>query len=124
MHQREVKRFAPGDALLHGVPPLVRAAQPGADLEALKKDVFGHFVKIDAFPVDASGPDALTQELREFSDCVTSGKSPHVDGAQALEAMIVAGKVLGQVATHQWEGHPHGAVGAYPAKDDSIRKAA
>ena len=123
LHQREVKCFSPGDGLLQGTPPLVRAAQPGADLEALKKDVFGQFVKIETFPVETSGPDALTQELREFTQCVRSGRLPHVDGLQALEAMIVAGKVLEQVATHQWDGHPHGAVGPYPLVAETLRKA-
>ncbi len=123
LHQREVKSFSPGEALLHGTPPLVRAAQPGADLEALKKDVFGHFVKMDQFPVEATGPDALTQELREFASCVINGTQPHVDGQQALEAMIVAGKVLEQVASHQWDGNPHGAVGPYPLGSATLRKA-
>lgn len=123
MHQREVKSFSPGEALLHGTPPLVRAAQPGTDLDALKKEVFGHFVKIETFPVDASGPDALTQELSEFAQCVKHQLTPHVDGAQALQAMIVAGKVLEQVASHQWDGHSRGAIGAYPRGVESLRKA-
>jgi predicted dehydrogenase len=123
MHQREVKSFSPGEALRHGTAPLIRAAQPGADLEALKKDVFGHFVKIDNYPVDTTGPDALTQELSEFSQCVINGTQPLVDGHQALEAMIVAGKILEQIASHQWEGHPHGAVGPYPGSAESVRKA-
>lgn len=123
MHQREVKSFSPGEALLHGTPPLVQASQPGADLEALKKDVFGHFVKIESFPVNAAGPDALTQELTEFAQCVIEGRAPHVDGIQALEAMIVAGKVLEQVACHQWDGHSSGPVGPYPQLVPSLRKA-
>jgi len=124
MHQRDVKCYAPGPALTHGTPPLQRAAQPGADLEALKNDVFGQFIKVDSIPVDASGPDALTQELTEFVDCVRSGKHPHVTGEQALQAMIVADSVLKQIAAHQWDGHAHGAVGPYPNQTGSTRKAA
>lgn len=123
LHQREVKSFSPGEGLLNGVPPLVRASQPGADLEALKKDVFGHFVNVQSFPVDGTGPDALTQELREFTDCVVSGRRPHVDGEQALQAMIVAGKVLEQVSTHQWDGRADGAIGPYPLAATTQRKA-
>jgi predicted dehydrogenase len=123
MHQREVKWYSQGDGLRHGTPPLVRAAQPGADLEALKKDVFGHFVKVDSCPVESSGPDALTQELTEFAHCVLSGTAPHVDGKQALEAMIVAGSVMDKIATHQWEGTPHGAIGPYPFGAEPLRKA-
>lgn len=123
LHQRDIKSYSPGEGLRHGVPPLVQAAQPGADLEALKKNVFGHFVDVQSFPVDATGPDALTQELSEFTQCVLSGRKPHVDGAQALDAMIVAGKVLEQVATHQWDGHAEGPVGPYPHVAASLRKA-
>jgi predicted dehydrogenase len=123
LHQREVKRFAPGEALMHGMPPLERAALPGADLEALKKDVFGHFVKIENFPVDGTGPDALTQELIEFVNCVRTGQTPHVNGEQALAAMVVAGSVLEQVRAHQWDGSPEGAIGAYPASSTPLRKA-
>ncbi len=123
MHQRTVKRFAPGDALIHGIPPLERAARPGADFEALKKDVFGHFVTSEDFPVDVTGSDALTQELSEFVECVIARRTPHVDGVQALEAMVVADRVLMQVASHQWDGHPNGAVGPYPTVTESRRKA-
>lgn len=124
MHQRDVKCYAPGPALTHGMPPLQRAAQPGADLEALKKDVFGQFIKVDSIPVDASGPDALTQELTEFVDCVRTGKQPLIAGQQALDAMLVADSVLKQIAAHQWEGHAQGAVGPYPNQLESPRKAA
>ncbi len=109
MHAREVKRFAPSDALRFGPSPLDLARQPGADIEQLKKDVFGHFVAVDTFPVDTSGPDALTQELTEFIDCVQTGRAPRVDGEQALQAMHVADAVLQSVATHQWTGRAHEA---------------
>jgi len=124
LNQREVKRYAPGMALTHGVPPLQRAAQPGADLEALKKDVFGHFIKIEESPVEAGGPDALTQELREFTHCAMTGEKPLVDGLQALDAMSVADRILDKVAKHQWDGHPHGAIGPYPQTASPLRRVA
>ena len=102
MHSREVKRFAPSDALKFGSAPLDLARQPGADIEQLKKDVFGRFVTVESPSIDASGPDALTQELIEFVGCVSNGGSPHVDGEQALQAMIVADAVLQSLAAHDW----------------------
>ena len=42
MHTREVKRYAPSEALRFGPAPLDIARQPGADIEQLKKDIFGH----------------------------------------------------------------------------------
>ena len=124
MHQREVKRFAMSDALIHGMAPLERAAQPKADLERLKKDVFGHYLQTEVCSVDTTGSDALTQELREFVECVASGRSPHVDGVQALEAMIVADQILEQVARHQWDGHSQGRIGPHPRSAEPRRNAA
>ena len=64
------------------------------------------------------GPDtALGRRRSIFAD------APQIDTEAALEAMIVAGKVLEQVATHQWDGHPHGAVGPYPLVAETLRKA-
>lgn len=104
MHTREVKRFAPSDALRFGPAPLDMARQPGADIEQLKQDIFGHFVAVENLPVDASGPDALTQELTEFVDCVQNRREPRVDGEQALRAMVVADAVLKSLAAHRWNG--------------------
>jgi predicted dehydrogenase len=123
MHKREVKRYSAGQRLTHGTPPLELAAQPGCDLEALKKEVFGQFIGMEDFPVDSSGPDALTQELNEFVDCVINGQRPCVTGHQAYAAMIVADRILGQIANHQWDGHAHGAIGPYPNQSISLRRA-
>lgn len=124
LHQRDVKCFAPGNALKFGTSPLERAAKPGADLEALKKQVFGHFIETDELKVDASGPDALTQELSEFVHCVRTGQTPHVTGKQACDAIVVADQVLKQIASHQWDGHVHGAIGPYPMSTIPLRKVA
>jgi predicted dehydrogenase len=122
LHRREVKRFAPSATLLNGPSPLDRAAMPVADLEEMKKQVFGKFIQTDDFPVNSDGPDALTQELSEFVECVTLGRRPHVTGREALAAMSVADKVLQQVASHKWDNH--GAVGPYPFAMTPLRKAA
>lgn len=124
MHKREVNRFAPGDALFHEISPLQRAAEPGADIEALKKNVFGQFIRTESLPVKAAGPDALTQELSEFVHCIVAGRKPHVTGQQAYSAMVVADQILKQVAAHQWDGHAFGAVGPYPLATIPLRKSA
>ncbi len=104
MHTREVKRFAPSDELRLGTPPLDLARQPGADIEQLKRDVFGRFVSVESHAINASSPDALMQELIEFVECARSGRSPLVDGEQALQAMFVAEAVLRSLAAHDWMG--------------------
>ena len=124
MHNRDVRQYAPSDKLRFGPSPLDLVRQPGADIEQLKKDIFGQFLQVDTLPVDASGPDALTRELIEFVDCVTTGRSPHVDGEQGLAAMLVADAVLKSVAQHQWDGHAGGAVGSNPHQQSDRREAA
>lgn len=124
MHNREVKHYSQSELLRHGPSPLDLARQPGADIEQLKKDVFGKFVEVATVPVDTSGPDALTCELREFVDCVKSGRVPHVDGEQGLAAMLVADEVLKSVAAHQWEGQSSGAVGPNPGREAFPRREA
>jgi len=123
MHLREVKRFAPSPVLLHGTPPLKLAAAPGTDLEALKRNVFGHFITTENPSVELTGPDALTQELTEFAQCVKTGKNPCVTGKDAYAAMVIADQVLRQIAAHQWDGRPQGDTGPYPNTDLPLRKA-
>jgi predicted dehydrogenase len=123
MHKREVKCYAPSEALLYGTPPLELAAQPGCDLEALKKDVFERFVQIENVPVENTGPDALTQELTEFVDSVANLQRPRVTGHQAYAAMVVADSVQQSIANHQWDGHAQGAIGPYPQQSISLRRA-
>ena len=84
MHQRTVHQYSPTDRLLFGPSPTELARQTGADIEQLKKDVFGQFVQVSEVPVDNSGPDALTRELNEFVSCVMNGHKPSVDGEQGL----------------------------------------
>jgi len=124
MHTREVQRFAPSDALRFGPAPLDLARQPGADIEQLKKDVFGHFVAVETLPVEASGPDALTQELTEFVDCVQNDREPLVDGEQALQAMVVAEAVLKSLVAHPWNGLTPGVVGTPELTPAGSRRAA
>lgn len=109
---REVVHYAVGDALKYGTPPLERARQPGADIEQLKAEVFGTFIKVHKPPVVAR--DSLTEELLAFVGCVRSGARPLVDGREALRAMVVAEDILSCVAAHQWDGHAAGAVGPFP----------
>jgi predicted dehydrogenase len=121
LHRREVSRLTPSDALRSGVSPWDMARQPGADIEQLKKDVFGRFVKVEAIPVPEG--DALTAELAEFVECVTHGRQPRVNGVQAAKAVALADEILSRVKTHSWDGRAGGAIGPYPVPRVSHRKA-
>lgn len=121
LHRREVSRFSPSEALQSGVSPFDLARQPGADIEQLKKEVFGNFVKIEAVPVPDG--DALTAELTEFVSCVKTGRQPQVNGWQAAQAVSLAEDVLAKVRSHEWDGHAGGAIGPYGQQPRTQRKA-
>jgi predicted dehydrogenase len=121
LHRREVSRFTPTPALSAGLCPFDLARQPGADIEQLKKDVFGNFVRIEAVPVGDG--DALTAELTEFVDCVKNRRQPQCSGRHAANAVALADAVLAKVRSHEWDGHAGGAIGPYGRPGLSLRKA-
>jgi predicted dehydrogenase len=118
----EVVSYAPSDLLRYGMSPIERAQQPGADISQLKQDVFGAFLKVERPEIPKQ--DALTAELSSFVECVCEGKPPVVDGAQALQALTVADRILSCVDAHQWDGHAEGLVGPYARPAASLRKKA
>lgn len=108
---REVTSYSPSETLLYGTPPLERARKAGANIEALKQDVFGTFLKVDT--PEVSSADALTAELSSFVEAIRTQSAPIVGGLQALQAMQVAERVLEAVNAHEWDGSQHGAVGPF-----------
>ena len=105
---REVARYAPGPALLAGEHT---RANPTSieERNALMQTVFGKFIQLEQLPVEEA--DALTAELTEFIDCVTTGQQPSVSGQDGLAAIETADLILQNVAAHCWDGTPAGRVG-------------
>ncbi|MBI3865365.1 MAG: Gfo/Idh/MocA family oxidoreductase [Planctomycetia bacterium] len=97
---REVKRYARGTRLKLGAGPLEKAREPGADIEKLKQELFGSYIEVHKPVVTVC--DQLTDELLSFTDCVRNRQRPVVSGETALDAMIVAGRVLDQIAAAPW----------------------
>jgi predicted dehydrogenase len=120
-HERDVVSYSPTEELLHGTSLPERARKLGADVEQLKRNLFGGFIKVTTPTVDDR--DALTDELRSFVDCVRQQRTPLVDGRAALAAMDVADRVLRSVAHHQWDGHAAGAIGPFAHVADEQRRA-
>jgi predicted dehydrogenase len=97
---REVAFYRPGPLLRFGDGPLERARQPNANIEQLKQEIFGKYIEIDK-PVIAPC-DQLTDELSAFVKCVEARRTPLVSGEVALGAMVVADRILAQVAAAPW----------------------
>ena len=109
LHSRQVTHFRPGDLMRQGQLPFDLSLVPGADIAALKSDVFGKF--IDMSDISGGTADALTAELASFVECIRTGQTPEVDGQRGLAALRVAEQVLDCVSHHQWDGHSEGRQG-------------
>jgi predicted dehydrogenase len=119
---REVVHYVPSERLLAGDSPLTLAKKPGADIDQLKREIFGEYLRIDR--PEVSKADALTAELASFVDCVLNEQTPIVDGQAALAAMQAAERVLKSVAAHRWNGRQRGPIGPFLAHEPEKRSAA
>jgi len=106
---RDAQVFSRSPALMYGAGPLERARQPGVNMEALKAEVFGHWISVEPLAPQAS--DQLTAELMDFERACRTREAPQVDGEAGLRAVEVAGAILASVASHQWDGNSSGRVG-------------
>ena len=122
LHQREVTAYRPGAALLAGELPFELGQRTGADIAALKAEMFSRFITVEKTP--ASNADALTAELASFVDAVRNHRRPAVDGHQALAALEVAERILTRVAEHAWDGDAGGRIGPHAHQIHEHQKAA
>jgi predicted dehydrogenase len=120
---REVKRYSPGETLTEGPSPVELALRPGADIERMKQDVFGHYIEIEDRPVEDQ--DALTAELAHFVDCVRNAKTPLVNAWTAVRALELADQIREKVQSHSWTNRAGGPIGPRViSREKSSKKAA
>lgn len=79
----------------------------------LKDEVFGRYLQVLNLDGDRKH-DQLTAELRHFIDCVRTGKTPRVSGADGRDALELAERVLAALRAHEWEGRADGPHGPQP----------
>jgi predicted dehydrogenase len=105
--RRRLTLIQPSEHLRHnGLDP--RWLEPGTR-NWLKDELFGTHLLVQER--NASQGDQLTRELQHFVECVRTGSRPRVSGEEGRDALALATRILESVQTHQWEGHPEGAVG-------------
>ncbi|MBL8851232.1 MAG: Gfo/Idh/MocA family oxidoreductase [Planctomycetaceae bacterium] len=117
LHQRKVTEFRPGAALLAGELPYELAQQPGANIDALKQQMFERF--FSRTQTDASQEDALTAELSSFVTAVRRHTTPVVDGVQGLAALQAAMRILDSVRSHQWDNSAAGRIGPHALQPEA-----
>lgn len=102
--------YLPSPTLRYGTPLADRAREPGVNLDQLKADVFGKYIKVHRPTVTPR--DQLTEELASFADCIRTRQRPLVGGIEAAWSMELAGRILERVA----ESTLSAAAGAWPLK--------
>jgi predicted dehydrogenase len=98
---REAVLYLPSPTLRYGTSPLERAREPGANLEQIRTEMFGTYIKVHRPTVTPH--DQLTEELLAFTDSVRTRRRPLVDGVQAARAMAAAGQILERIAAQPWQ---------------------
>lgn len=88
--------YLPSPTLRFGTSPLERARQPGVNLEELREEIFGTYIKVHRPTVTPC--DQLTEELLAFTHSVRTRERPLVDGVQAARAMAAAAQILDRIA--------------------------
>jgi predicted dehydrogenase len=111
LNARSVSVFSPGEPLLRGELPFELVQQGLAAPAELKPEIFTRFINHET--CQASNADALTAELQSFLDCVRTGQTPLVSGAQGLAALKVAEQLLQAIAFHRWDGASPGRCGPH-----------
>lgn len=96
---REVTCYGRSPALEFGAGPLERVRQNAADIEQLKREIFGSFIEVHKPAIASSDP--LTEELLAFAECVRTRRPPLVGGPEALKTMLIADLILEQAAQMQ-----------------------
>jgi predicted dehydrogenase len=72
----------------------------------LREELFGRHLETRV--IDGKVRDQLTAEVQHFIDCVRSGATPAVTGADAREAVALAGAIVDAIRGHAWDATAHG----------------
>lgn len=67
----------------------------------LREELFGRHLETRV--IDGKVRDQLTAELQHFVHCVRTGSTPLVSGADAREAVALAGAIVSAIRAHAWE---------------------
>jgi predicted dehydrogenase len=104
---RTASAVCPSDRLLARQLDIARMS--GDEQAALKDRLLADHLPVTNLPIEAGDP--LTAELTDFLTAVRTGRAPRVSGAQGLEAVEAAQRILSEVRSHAWNGSEPGPIG-------------
>lgn len=123
LQEQQLSGYGPGPALVAGQWPRDLGLAPGADIAALKQQMFEQFLTSSQAKIEKRN--ALQDELRDFLRAIRTGVPPRVHGHAGVAALQLAESIGESVATHAWDGTPDGRSGpfAHPLHPPSLRAA-
>jgi predicted dehydrogenase len=92
----------------NGLDP--RRLDPGS-LARMKDELFVKHLQVAELDRNQGEGDQLTRELQHFVQCVQTGQTPRVSGADGRDAIALAQRILDSMKKHRWEGRADGPAG-------------
>ncbi|HEY4310243.1 MAG TPA: Gfo/Idh/MocA family oxidoreductase [Pirellulales bacterium] len=113
---RTVALVRPSEAIVRREVDIERMSP--ADRTALKDRLLVDHLPIEQMTIEPR--DAITAELKDFAESITTGRAPQVTGEAGRDAVDVAERILAKMARHAWDGTPDGPVGPHVAPTRQI----
>lgn len=70
--------------------------------------------------IEADQTNAIADEQHDFVESILEQRCPRVSGNQGRDAIALAEQILGQIASHPWDGDEDGRVGPLAMPDAAI----
>lgn len=108
----------PSDSLLDKLPdPTLMSAQ---EKRQSQDQLFNDYLNIEK--IQPEPQNAIVEELIDFREAITTGRSPQVPGSAGLAVVACCEEILNSIADHAWDGRPDGRRGPFAAfQPDTIR---
>jgi predicted dehydrogenase len=109
--------FAGGESVLVEPSQVVLDRQVDVDAlsqherQMLKEKLFERLLQMKTF--QAAPANAIAQEQQDFIESIRSGEAHGVTGEAGRDALVLAQRVLDQIAHHRWDGTADGRVGPF-----------
>ncbi|WP_373525071.1 Gfo/Idh/MocA family protein [Nostoc sp.] len=84
----------------------------------VKENLFRELLVLEEIQVEKRN--AILDEQHDFVISIRSGGEPRVPGRQARDALLVAHRILDQIAAHRWSGTPQGPTGPHALPTPSV----
>jgi predicted dehydrogenase len=96
------------------------------EIQSLGSDEIEHYKThlfdehLQSRTIESAAVDALSLELDDFVQSISTGRQPRVSGEQARDAVAVADLILAEIRDHRWSDRADGPAGPLAVPSPSI----